>query len=213
MPPIPKTKLQVKQEKSIIINNSLKIISEKGISNLTMREVAKLCNSTTSKLYYYFESKEHLILSITSCGFNALQECILNNISNTKNPTEKLNVTLKSIYNFGIESSIYFNLMFSSEIPKYYNTTEDCKFFDAITEHNQIGLSFYNLYTSIVYEYANSINCNVDDNYILTIFIRIYGIIGLNNAGMLKEVNAVADELLESTLKSIINDFKFIATK
>ncbi|MGY4687138.1 hypothetical protein X927_02345 [Petrotoga mexicana DSM 14811] len=64
-----------KQErKKYIAEKTLELISEKGLTNLTMEDVALSCNLSKGSIYNYFKNKNSLIVS----AFSALLEKVQN---------------------------------------------------------------------------------------------------------------------------------------
>lgn len=62
--------LDKQERKKYIAEKTLELISEKGLSNLTMEDVASSCNLSKGSIYNYFKNKNALIVS----AFSALLE-------------------------------------------------------------------------------------------------------------------------------------------
>lgn len=56
----------------IIIKVALRLFSKKGYAATSIRDIASETNLTSSALYYYVESKKHLLLQIIEKGLNKL---------------------------------------------------------------------------------------------------------------------------------------------
>ncbi len=207
MPPKPKTEEEIAEEKKIILDKTLNIIEKKGYSNLTMREIAKECNSSTAKIYYYFKNKEHIIFLIISLGFEKLKNNLLNHTNDLNNCEDKFITALEVIYNFGVNYSNYYNIMFGVGIPKYLDYANDPELSIIAHEQKKIGLCFYNIYSNIVQDYANSKNTTLTHLEIFAIFSKICGIIHLHNSNLLPEINIQSKELFNCTIKSIMKEF------
>jgi AcrR family transcriptional regulator len=54
---------KAKSKKEIIADNTIEIILNKGLSKLTMDEVAKSCDYSKGTLYNYYSNKDNLIVS------------------------------------------------------------------------------------------------------------------------------------------------------
>ncbi|RLL83364.1 hypothetical protein CN13_01005 [Petrotoga sp. HKA.pet.4.5] len=66
--------LDKQERKKYIAEKTLELISEKGLSNLTMEDVASSCNLSKGSIYNYFKNKNSLIVS----AFSALLEKVQN---------------------------------------------------------------------------------------------------------------------------------------
>lgn len=53
----------VRISKELILANCRDLVSEKGLSNLNIREVAKTCGVSVGSIYYYFPSKNDLVIA------------------------------------------------------------------------------------------------------------------------------------------------------
>ena len=59
------------QSRSRILKEARKLFAEKGFFNCKMSEIAQAAEMSQGNLYWYFNSKEHLLQSILSEGFEA----------------------------------------------------------------------------------------------------------------------------------------------
>lgn len=66
--------LDKQERKKYIAEKTLELISEKGLTNLTMEDVALSCNLSKGSIYNYFKNKNSLIVS----AFSALLEKVQN---------------------------------------------------------------------------------------------------------------------------------------
>lgn len=63
--------------KSLILASARSIISEEGISSLSMRKVSKRAGYTEGTIYQYFENKHDLVLAVNAQTFSELEARIL----------------------------------------------------------------------------------------------------------------------------------------
>jgi AcrR family transcriptional regulator len=66
--------LDKQERKKYIAEKTLELISEKGLTNLTMEDVASSCNLSKGSIYNYFKNKNSLIVS----AFSVLLEKVQN---------------------------------------------------------------------------------------------------------------------------------------
>jgi AcrR family transcriptional regulator len=64
------------QSRSRILNEARRIFAEKGFFNCKMSEIAQAADMSQGNVYWYFDSKEHLLQSILSEGFEAHEEMV-----------------------------------------------------------------------------------------------------------------------------------------
>ncbi|MDN5345873.1 MAG: hypothetical protein PWQ73_370 [Petrotoga sp.] len=77
--------LDKQERKKYIAEKTLELISEKGLTNLTMEDVALSCNLSKGSIYNYFKNKNSLIVS----AFSALLEKVQNFFEDKEsNPTQ-----------------------------------------------------------------------------------------------------------------------------
>ena len=56
-------KISTEQKKEIILRNFVSLMQQYGIEKVTLNDVAEKSGLTKSALYYYFNSKEALIIA------------------------------------------------------------------------------------------------------------------------------------------------------
>ncbi len=78
------------QKKDFIIKTFVSLIKNENFNHITLVDVAKKCGMTKSGLYYYFDSKEKLLLETISLVFKEVSQNINNKISLIHSPVEKL---------------------------------------------------------------------------------------------------------------------------
>jgi len=77
-------------KKELILNSFIKLVGEYGINRVTLSDVAERSGLTKSALYYYFESKEALLVEGFELFNKRLKEKMLPLIEKAKSPREIL---------------------------------------------------------------------------------------------------------------------------
>ncbi len=208
MPPIPKTTKEIEIEKNIILDSALKIVSAKGCDGLTMRALAKECNSSSTKIYYYFKNKEHILFQLEEFGFLKLKNCIEKATDKKHNPEDKFIAMLEAIYYFGTKESDFFNLMFGVNSPKFLDFFDDSTLKDVAASEKNIALDFFKVLIKTTYSYGLSVNKKVDDEHVVSIFTQIAGIIQLYVANIYPEIDMDSRKVFDITVDSIIFNFR-----
>lgn len=78
------------QRKSQILQKAAELFCVKGYDSTSMREIADAVGITKAGLYYFVESKEHLLYLITDYGLDRLDETVLNPLDKIESSTEYL---------------------------------------------------------------------------------------------------------------------------
>jgi len=85
---IPK-KYNISDKKLRLIESAQKLFYEQGINNTTLASIAYLADVPLGNVYYYFKSKESIILSVIEYKRHEIKKQ-LNEINNIKNVKERL---------------------------------------------------------------------------------------------------------------------------
>jgi AcrR family transcriptional regulator len=125
--------LDKKEKKKYIAETALQLISEKGLSNLTMESVAVSCNLSKGSLYNYFKNKDALIIA----AFGALLEKI-QHFFEDKNSDSNDNCVEKSAEIYSNLYSEILNTFHSNELLRLFeiliNSTHDNKMMEVLTQ-------------------------------------------------------------------------------
>ncbi len=96
--------------KQAILQTALTLIAEKGMDNLSLREIARRVEYSPAGLYEYFDSKEEILLELARKGNDRLVAA-LHNVPNNLPPVERL-VEICLVYvDFALRNKEYFTLM------------------------------------------------------------------------------------------------------
>lgn len=84
-----------KSQKEVIIQVAVQLFKEKGYAATSMQDVAKNLDCTKAAIYYYFESKEDILLTIINETMQIAEEKIEHVISQDLNPPQMLKAIIK----------------------------------------------------------------------------------------------------------------------
>lgn len=203
MPPKPKTPDEIELVRKKILEESLKIISEKGYNNLTIRLVASHCGISATKIYYYFTNKEEIYFNIVEYGFSLMHQTLKDAYCEGRDPVERFKKVCQAYVLFASEQANYYELMLSARTPRTmdYKSGE----FEQIAEHEkEVALRFYHFWSKCVEELAAFKGVKIDEYDIVSIFAQLHGIISLEHSNNLREVDIVFDTLSERVIDKMI---------
>lgn len=208
MPPIPKTVEEIDIEKNIILTSALNIIAKEGYEKLTMRALAKECNSSATKIYYYFKNKEHISFQLQEHGFILLIDKIEKSIENCNDAKSSFVAMLTAIFEFGIEESDFFNLMFGLNMPRFLDYFDDNTLSDIASSQKNTALGLLEMLIKITYKYGLTINKKVVDLDVIAIFTQLTGVINLHNASIYREIDVDYKDVFDNIVYSIVQNFE-----
>ncbi len=94
-----------------LIDTGLELISEKGISGFTLREVAKRTGVSTAAPYHHFKDKAELLQAMSAEGWRMLGERFKAAFSTLETPSARLRAIGELYIRFAIEYTPYFRVM------------------------------------------------------------------------------------------------------
>ncbi|WKY44582.1 TetR/AcrR family transcriptional regulator [Eubacteriaceae bacterium ES2] len=208
MPPKPKTPEEIEIEKKKILGVALKIISEQGYNNLTMRLVASRCGISATKIYYYFTNKEEIYFKIVEYGFALLHQEIKDAYCEGSDPVERFKRVCCAYIHFATENANYYEIMLSARTPRTmdYASGE----LEAIAEQEkEVAINFYRFWSKCVKELAAFKGIETDEYDIVAIFAQLHGIINLEHSKNLREVDIdfkiLGERVFERVIRCFIN--------
>lgn len=101
---------------SEILQEAIKLIAEKGIQGLTIKNLANSINVTEPAIYRHFENKQQILVGILSL-FSENKENFLATIGNDSiNPIDKLKSIFKSRFKYFAKNPAIASVIFSEEL-------------------------------------------------------------------------------------------------
>lgn len=106
--------------KNALIKAGIEILSQEGISALSLRKVATKAGVSHAAPYSHFKDKQDLIASISSEGFNRIYEKLTSRIKDISDdyPEIKLKEAALAYLEFALTDSDHFRITFSGIIEK-----------------------------------------------------------------------------------------------
>jgi len=155
-----------------IISGSITMIDEIGLECFTFRKLAMKLETTESSIYRYFESKNKLLIYLTSWYWGWLEYKLVFSTTNIALPEEKLKVAIRvladdkdEVDNYGHVNMGLLNRIVISESSKAYLTKE-------VDESNRVG--FFEGYKRLVNRIGEIVlNINPKFPYPLTLISTI----------------------------------------
>ncbi len=94
-----------------IIKAALELFSEKGFENTTTDEIADAARLSKGLLYFYFDSKEDIFVSVLRDGMSKLSERLRKNINPDDTPEKQLISFIETEYDFYAKNIKFFKLL------------------------------------------------------------------------------------------------------
>ena len=115
------------QNKAFIIETAIKLIREKGLEKVSLRETAREAGYSPSSLYEYFENKEALLAAVYDFGFERVND-FLRDVPTELAGLDKLMAMGLQFYEFSQAEPYLFQLLYSelgSRNSDIYETVND----------------------------------------------------------------------------------------
>ncbi|MCH6264666.1 MULTISPECIES: TetR/AcrR family transcriptional regulator [Neobacillus] len=93
---MPKVGMEDIRKEQVIVAAKNCIIS-KGLSNLSMKDIAEEAGISTGIIYHYFKSKEDLLMQVLKVSFRRSHEKVMETVEPLQNPEDKLMKHLENI--------------------------------------------------------------------------------------------------------------------
>ena len=132
--------LEKQEMRKLILDTAMKLFLEKGIENITLRNIAEKIEYSPATIYLYFKDKDELIYTLHREGFEKLygwQQKILS----IKDPLKRLHKHAQMYVSFALENPEYYDLMFIERAP--FRTIKEMKCKDGMNW--EIGMRSYDL--------------------------------------------------------------------
>jgi AcrR family transcriptional regulator len=103
-----KQKLEIRK---LILDASIKLFSDEGFGNVTIRKIADLIEYSPTTVYLYFKDKDEIFAALHDIGFQKLTEAN-QDLASIHNPLLRLHKMGENYLHFGMENPEFYNLMF-----------------------------------------------------------------------------------------------------
>jgi AcrR family transcriptional regulator len=112
---------EVQKIREEILDKTLELINEVGFDNFTMRKLAGKLGLTATTIYQYYKNKEELYFAALTQGFDTLCDVVQEALGKQNDPKERLREVIRAIIRFSLAHPNVYNILFVSDVPKYYD--------------------------------------------------------------------------------------------
>lgn len=190
-----------------ILDAALTIISEHGFKFFSMRKLASMLGMSATTIYHYYSNKDELYLMILTKGFELLYNDLLQAFNTCDNTADRLRAMVRAYVSFGFNKAHYYNIMFTSDAPKYkdYIGTD---IEPVAYSEKQTALQLVDIAAEAIKD-LDRINpgSNPDDARYsaIKLWSFLHGIIALSNSRVLREVADNPTSVIERIVEDIIH--------
>lgn len=96
-----------------ILDETRTLLIRKGISNLSIRQIAREVGCSIGTIYFYFDNKDRLIHSLIEEGFEMLVDRLEAAIASGKDAAMRMKLLCRSYIDFAITNPEYYEVMFA----------------------------------------------------------------------------------------------------
>lgn len=107
---------QKTEMKEAILSAALKLFSDDGYDNVTMRKIADEIEYSVGTIYLYFKDRDEIFFELHKLGFEEFYKRQLV-IQSVTDPLQRLTDHGLAYIQFAIDQPLYYDLMFISRIP------------------------------------------------------------------------------------------------
>lgn len=190
-----------------ILDEALSLISEHGFASFSMRKLASRLGMSATTIYHYYSSKDELYLMVLTKGFYILYQRLAKIHETALDPVRKLREMVRAYVDFGIHEDHYYNIMFTSDAPKYRDyigtAIEKTAYFE-----KQTALKLVDIATLVLHEAAQGSDCPPPEKIrflVIKLWSTLHGIIALYNSRVLSEVEDNPEQIIEQIAGDILD--------
>ena len=190
-----------------ILDEALSLISEHGFASFSMRKLASRLGMTATTIYNYYSSKDELYLMILTKGFDMLYQRFAEIYCSGDDPSRKLRDMVSAYIDFGINKANYYNIMFTSDAPKYrdYIGTgiEPVAYFE-----KQTALKLADIVSRALHDLDRDTGRFTPEEiryFVIRLWSTLHGIIALYNSRVLQEVDENAGQIIEQVARDLVD--------
>lgn len=103
-------------KKSLILQVTLELITEKGIENTTLTDIIKTSGVANGTLYHHFKKKEEIIEELYASLTQDFGTVVMRNTDTTEDPRKQYQIMWLNLYHYFIDNPIAF--VFSEQIAR-----------------------------------------------------------------------------------------------
>ncbi len=205
---MPKHKMKPEEIEAVrerILDEACDAICKYGFYRLTMRKLAAKLKMSAGNLYRYYSNKDEIYLAIQIKGFQLLYDRFAK-INNTySDPLDKLKEIIKAYLDFGIKNADHYNVMFTSNAPRYTDYVGEKIEALALFE-KQSALRVLDIVSQVLCDFFGTKDHSSYKEtryYTIHAWATLHGIVSLYHSRVLQEL----DEQTEQLMEKITHDF------
>lgn len=171
------------------VEESLRIIAEDGVKNLSIRKVARRLGVSHGAPYRHFANRDALITEIAIRGTQILRDYVNRGVDYEKNsPRENFLQVCQNYIRFAMEQHDYFQLILWTDLPR---STDEYP--HLAHEANEI----FQIVFRLIRDLKDRLNVPVENENlaVLHVFSTIHGYASLMSSGKLSVFNYSLEEL------------------
>jgi AcrR family transcriptional regulator len=125
---------QKEEVRTSILNAAWKLVEAEGWQQLSIRKIADAIEYSVPVIYVHFENKEAILLEFTKCGFQHLNEALLEASDKLTASETQIEAIAYAYWDFAFKNKEYYQLMYGLGMPgcETVNQTEELKTFTQI---------------------------------------------------------------------------------
>jgi AcrR family transcriptional regulator len=189
-----------------ILDEALALISEHGFAVFSMRKLASRLGMTATTIYHYYASKDELYLMILTKGFDMLYQHLEEMYETCDDPALRIRKMVRAYINFGIHKANYYNIMFTSDAPKYRDyigtEIEPVAYFE-----KQTALKLADITSQALRDLDRDMGRFTPEEVrylVIRLWSTLHGIIALYNSRVLQEVDENAAAVIEQVANDLV---------
>jgi len=100
-----------------LVGEALKLVEERGVAGLTLREVARRAGVSEAAPYRHFASKDALVAAVAEDGFQSMLARVRRALAGASaDPAERLEAVGAAYVRFAVERPAHFRVMFGRDV-------------------------------------------------------------------------------------------------
>lgn len=195
-----------------ILEEALTLISEQGFTSFSMRKLASRFGLSATAIYNYYSSKDELYLVILTKGFELLHERLEKILLSMGDPSLKIRDMVRAYVDFGVSKAHYYNIMFTSDAPKYRDYVGTDIEPVAYVE-KQTALKIIDVASGALREYVQTrggMPASEIRYLVIRLWSTLHGIISLYNSRVLPEVDENPEHLVDHVAEDVLRSLLYL---